>query len=534
MTGWNAHADRARMLVLVASAALLTGCNSVPPAPPSAAANQQAAGNGDQDGYNGWLFKSLTRHDAQPVPAGAASAAPPIPAVAPAAAYPNAPPYPDVVPPAGYPNGDPRAMRPGAAPLSAAPGMYGAPPQNAPSPYPGAVPIGATGTGPASRDVVPASAVSPIATAPDASGTPVTTPVMMPATPLISAPGGADAAKDKKDKSDDDGFDWSKLSPDNMWKDIKQKCGYGPDEKIAHAEFQQGEALFKQKKYEEAGKHFYIASWRWPDSTLEEDALFLLAECYFFADQYSKAHDAYTNLLKKHDNTRYLDTTVSREFAIGRYWEQLDIARPHWPTTPNFNDKTRPVFDTFGNALAAYEAVRIHDPLGPLADYAVMSIANAYFRRGRWEEAAYHYDLIRKDYPKSKFQRDAHVLGVQARLRVYQGPVYDATPLNQAGETADQALTQFRGRLGEEEQNMLKTRAEIIEQKAEREWNRAAYYDKHKFYGAAREHYQSIIKEYPQTDLAQKARERMAQIRDEPDNPPKHFEWLTQLFERKD
>ena len=47
-----------------------------------------------------------------------------------------------------------------------------------------------------------------------------------------------------------------------------------------------------------------------PIPTLEENALFLEGECYFFDDQYGKAEDAYDMLLKKHGNTRYLDTVI--------------------------------------------------------------------------------------------------------------------------------------------------------------------------------------------------------------------------------
>ncbi len=90
-----------------------------------------------------------------------------------------------------------------------------------------------------------------------------------------------------------------------------------PTRRSPAAQFREGEALFRAKKYAEAAPKFYTASWRWPDSTLEEDALFLEGECYFFDDQYGKAQDAYDALLKAHGNTRYLDTVMWRLFAIG-------------------------------------------------------------------------------------------------------------------------------------------------------------------------------------------------------------------------
>ena len=173
-----------------------------------------------------------------------------------------------------------------------------------------------------------------------------------------------------------------------MWKNFEKSIGRGPDEKIARQAMDEGNALFRAKKYAEALEKFYIASWRWPDSPLEEDAMFLMAESYFFDDQYGKAQDEYDLLLKANTNTRYLDTIVWRLFAIGRYWEQLDAADPHWTTTPNFTDKKQPWFDTWGNACAAYEAIHIHDPHGPLSDSAEMAVANMYFHAATTKKPA--------------------------------------------------------------------------------------------------------------------------------------------------
>jgi len=344
-----------------------------------------------------------------------------------------------------------------------------------------------------------------------------------------AATGGTSIYDAPKKEEKKKGFEWSDLAPENMYKNMKKAAGYGPDEKIARKSLEEGEALFRQKKYAEAIEKFKTAADRWPDSTLEEDAQFLLGESYFFTDHYPKAFDTYADLLKKHDNTRYLDTVMKREFAIGRYWEQLYHKDPQWPITPNLTDKTRPKFDTFGYAIKAYETIRQHDPNGPLADDSVMATANAYFVIGHYEQAAYHYDLLRKEYATSEFQPQAHVLGLQAKLRMYQGKDYDGVPLKEAEEIV-QALKQFDKQLGAEKERIQQTAREIVEKKAEREWNMGQYYEKKKYFGAARFYYDGLIKEYPTTQHAELARARLDQIRDKPDVPPNHFKFLTTLF----
>ncbi len=345
-----------------------------------------------------------------------------------------------------------------------------------------------------------------------------------PSEPIVVAPASA------KKSDDDDEWDISHLAPDYTWKKMKDAIGWGPDEKLAKEAYDRGQALFRDKKYEEAAAEFYTATWRWPESTMEEDAMFLMAESYFFADNYGKAQDSFTNLLKAHDNTRYLDTIVARLFAIGTFWEQLDLQTHHWPMTPNMTDKTQPLFDTIGNALACYSLVWTHDPTGPLADAALFRVANAHFRRGEWEDAADHYKMLRQNHPKSKYQKDAHLLEIQARLRIYQGPLYSVVPLKDAQEIAEQTLKQFPGQLGPEEQRVRQSLAMMVEQRAEREWAVAQYYDRKAEYRAAREYYKAVLEKYPKSSFAPRAAARLEEIKPLPDEPPNHFKWLTAPF----
>jgi len=72
------------------------------------------------------------------------------------------------------------------------------------------------------------------------------------------------------------------------------------------------------------GKQYRFAYKRWPDSPLEEEAIYKCAESEFFDDHYMKADDEYGLLVKKFNSTQYLSMVVIRRFAIGRYWEQCD------------------------------------------------------------------------------------------------------------------------------------------------------------------------------------------------------------------
>lgn len=321
------------------------------------------------------------------------------------------------------------------------------------------------------------------------------------------------------------------INPEKWWKNLKEATGFGPDETLARQYYTDGMKFFEQRKFEEAAQCFEKAGDRWPDSPLEEDALFMTGESYFFADRYDKSHDAFLMLFKKYEFSTHLETAVAREFAIGLFWMKHHEATHEWPTTPNLTDKTRPLFDTFGNAINAFLSVRLNDPTGPLADDAVMASANAYFLLGRWEEAAYHYELLRTEYPNSEFQQTAHVLGLQAKMRVYQGANYDGAALVESRELADRTLKQYRQDLGEELPRVAKARDQIETQMAERVWAMGQYYDRNHYYGAARIYYHGVIQDYPDTPLAPLARKRLDEIRNEPDTPPDRLGWLKRTLD---
>lgn len=306
------------------------------------------------------------------------------------------------------------------------------------------------------------------------------------------------------------------------------------DEALARSYYQEAKDLYRQRRYEEAAPRFKKAARHWQGTILEEDALFLAAESYFFADRYTQAEECYQELLKKYEFTRHLDTVSKREFAIGRYWEQVELSRPSFLGVVQIGDKTRPTFDTWGRALKAYQNVRLHDPTGPLADDAIMATANAYFLKQRYEDAAYHYDLLRKDYPQSEHAVNAAFLAVKSYQLTYQGPLYDGTPLEKAEQAADEILAVYNAKLGDEREEVIQAKNKITEEKALRYFAIGQYYDNRKYYGAARYYYRATLREFPHTKAAVMAAERIRQIDGLPDKPPNRFKWLTDLFERRD
>jgi TolA-binding protein len=321
------------------------------------------------------------------------------------------------------------------------------------------------------------------------------------------------------------------LDPRAQYDKMKSVVGLGPNEQYARDSYEEGIRLFNEKKFDAAADKFQAAISRGPHSPIEQDARFMLAESYVMANRLVKARDALDELVKEHPNTKYLDAVVQREWQIAEYWEKKAKQNYDWPLTPNAYDKTRPWFDTIGHSIKTYDNIRLNDPTGPKADDAIMATANIYFERRRFDDADYHYTLLRTEYPQSEWQYEAHLLGLQAKLRKYQGEDYDGTPLEESKKLVKQLRVQFASRLPAEEKERLSTvEGQLNLELATRSFRMAQHYDGTKHYGAARHYYNEVIKEYPNTELATQSRDRITQIASEPPEPAKPLGAIVELF----
>ena len=176
-----------------------------------------------------------------------------------------------------------------------------------------------------------------------------------------------------------------------------------------------------------------------------------------------------------------------------------------WPVTPNLTDKERPLFDTFGNAIKAYDMMRMQDPRGPLADDSIMATANAYFPRGATKTPPTTTTCSARSTPTASTSSRRTCLGLQSKLRVYQGELYDGVAAGR-GRRDRRADAPSSARSWATSSPRAQTRDAILDQKARRDWAIAQYYDNKKEYGAARIYYQYIIDDYPLTPTAHQAR----------------------------
>ena len=292
---------------------------------------------------------------------------------------------------------------------------------------------------------------------------------------------------------------------------------------------------FENKEYAAAAKEFKAIAKKFYDYPVEEDAMYMVGECYYADQRYAWAQDEYDGLIKKFPSSRYLEKTTRRLYTIASIWlngdgstktdeliqvSSTDVLEPEqaqrkavpnsFPLAPNFFDKTRPLFDTPGNARKALKSVWLHDPLGPLADDALMMTAVYHIRKGQLRDADHYLDVLRREYPKSEHTQAAFVVGSTIKQASYQGPRYDGRDLVDADDLIHSTLNLFPNiaEKSELEAQLVKIR----DRGAERNWSRAEYYRHRQKPQGEAIYLESILKDFSESSYAARAAQRLQEL----------------------
>jgi len=332
------------------------------------------------------------------------------------------------------------------------------------------------------------------------------------------------------------------LSPSQLATTLKTRVsGAGKTAKQATAYYDRGEEIYNkgiqqleanpsanlhQATFTDAANQFRLASAAWPGSAVDEDALYFQGESYFFADRYVQANRAFEKLVNDYSGTKHLNLAENRRYAIALYW--LQLSETDGPIS--INDPKRPNTGLAKEARRVLHQIRMDDPTGQLADDAAMSLAKAFMKADMHYEASDTLEDLRKNYPGSEHQFNAHMLELEASLATYQGASYDDQPLMKADEILKSIVRTFPQESKSEIAYLEKQAARVQNMIGERDLTMGEYFERRGENLAARFHYQKIKEKFEGSSIVEQVDQRIAASMELPDRPGQHAEWLVNMF----
>ncbi len=276
-------------------------------------------------------------------------------------------------------------------------------------------------------------------------------------------------------------------------------------------------ALFEQGKLAEAETEFTRIAKKRKETPWGEKAQYYAAECQFQRGNYVAAHTSYEKLFADYPGTDYIDKLVKREFAIADIWFKAGDPKAPPEMREKWNDRFTgrlPLIGVHDHAIQATEHVQHHDPGGPLADDAVMRLADYYYDQRNWELAAFHYDQLTSDpaFVKSPFIQRAQLASIDSKIKGYLGPEYDATGLEEAKVSIRRTMELFPERQASTTDTLFHTLDVIREEEVKRAFEYGEHYFWTRHLSGAEYYFGMIPARWPQSPYAAKAKKKLAII----------------------
>ncbi|HVS53655.1 MAG TPA: outer membrane protein assembly factor BamD [Opitutaceae bacterium] len=250
------------------------------------------------------------------------------------------------------------------------------------------------------------------------------------------------------------------------------------------------------KSYENIGK-------RYPNSIYAPEALYRAARLQASRREYNKAFEDYQTVLGRYPNTKRFNEIVGEQYRIAS--AMLDGARRRmfFGLLPGFTQREK--------AIEYFEAILSNAPYSDYAPLALMNIARGHQKLGNPEEAMDALDRMINNYPQSVLAPDAYLKLAQAHASLVDGPYYDQANTKESITYFEDFMILFPGdtNITSAEKGLDGMKKMLAESKMK---IADFYFLKRDNYKAARVFYNEAITAYPESDVANRAKARLAQV----------------------
>jgi outer membrane protein assembly factor BamD (BamD/ComL family) len=225
---------------------------------------------------------------------------------------------------------------------------------------------------------------------------------------------------------------------------------------------------------------------------------FIEAEVLLAQGKLTKAVKQYDKFLDDYPSSPLKDAALEREFGIGM--EFLGGRK-----------KTVLIFRVRGYDDGVKIMEKISDRAGSadIAKRASLAVAQSYENRRKYNEAYLKWSEISTRWPTGETGKDALLAMARTKYAAFRGPAYDGSGLI----SAKSYYENFKLRYPEEAQKLQvdEILSRIGEQLAEKNLQIAKYYSRTGSTGPANMYYQMVVDNWPQSKVAQTAREKLSQ-----------------------
>lgn len=241
---------------------------------------------------------------------------------------------------------------------------------------------------------------------------------------------------------------------------------------------------------------------RYPASIYAGEALYRNGKLYLSRKQYFKSFASFEDVIIRYPNTKHFNEIIGEQYRIAS--ALLDGARNRWfGIIPGFKNRSR--------AIEYFSYIVRDAPYSDYAPLALMNIARGFLKERETEDAIDALDRMINTYPQSLLAPDAYLKLAQTHALLVDGPAYDQGSTKEAITYYEDFLILFPNdpNIPSAAKGLDKMKKVLAESKMT---IGDFYYRKRQNYTAAKVFYNEAITSYPESDVAARAKEKLAEV----------------------
>src|ERR1043166_8377274 len=252
-----------------------------------------------------------------------------------------------------------------------------------------------------------------------------------------------------------------------------------------------------------AVKTYQSVAKRYPNSIYAPEALYRSARLRLSLKLYNKAFDDFQQVLGRYPNTRRFNEIVGEQYRIAS--ALLDGARGRmlFGLLPGFRPRDK--------AIEYFETILANAPYSDYAPLALMNVARGHQKLGNTEEAIDALDRMINSYSQTLLAPDAYLKLAQTHASLVDGPYYDQASTKESITYFTDFMLLFPSdaNVSAAEKGLDNMKTMLAESKMK---IGDFYFYKRSNFKAARVFYNEAITAYPESAIAQRAKNRLAEV----------------------
>lgn len=265
-------------------------------------------------------------------------------------------------------------------------------------------------------------------------------------------------------------------------------------------QFQYAEELLANGDTEKAINEYKKVLRYFPESNYCDLSQYSIGRALEAQGSYEEAVEEYQKVIDDYPNTELFGHVLDKQRKIADHFFELGVQREERFTLFRGSN--------FDKAIETYRKVIDNQPFTELSAEAQYRIGLCYTKLELYDEASVEYQKVIDFYPASRWTMEAAYGCAECKF-------FQSLPCEYDKTAAEEAIEKFRYflRAYPESARAEEARAkleQLQETAAEHEYQIGMFYHHNMKYDSARLYFDSVVREYPETQCAGKARETLS------------------------